>query len=470
MAANIYAQNSFIQTAGDKFTLDDVEFNFFGLNAYYLQSEAGESRKRYIVDDVFQSAKNIGVSVIRTWAFYDSSSFSNPSIIRKSPYEIQESGLIALDYVLHKARESGIYLILSLSNNYSAFGGIPQYIEWANQTRLNGSSNYSHNDFFTNDSIKQWFKFYIELLLNRTNSLNGIKYKDDTTIFSLEIINEGDNPGKDFTIIKNWYDEISSFIKSIDFNHLISTGEIGYDSYPDLFSNVDLMYNGSDFLINGYKGTSFYENSSLENIDYTSFHAYPTGWGISAKAGKTWMKDHYQISMNFTKPSLLGEFGIKENKLSVYNDWLEDVKRSSTRSAIVWQYRHPDVINNDGYGFNEFDSPELMDLFQKYINEINSDTIVTIPVPDNAVLHQNFPNPFNPVTTIRYSLPEDDFISVELYTTLGELVDVIEKGFKEKGEHEIILSFENYLLSSGVYFYSLKTSHESITKKLILLK
>jgi mannan endo-1,4-beta-mannosidase len=415
--ACVFPQNNFIKTFDDKFNLNNDEFKFFGFNAYYLQSESGDPSRRYIVDDVFQSAINVNVDVIRTWAFYESSSFSNPSVIRKGPYEIQESGLVALDYVLKKARENGIYLVLTLSNNYSAFGGIPQYINWANQIKLNGSDNYSHNDFFVNDSLKKWFKSYIEFLLNRTNTFNGIKYKDDSTIFSWEIINEAENPEKDFNVIKNWYEELSTFIRSIDQNHLITTGENGYDIYPSLYSDIDLMYNSSYFLVNGYKGTSFYENSQLEDIDYVSFHSYPNGWGLSAKAGKTWIKDHYKIVDEFNKPALLGEFGIVENKLSVYTDWIEEIKRSSTQSAIVWQYLHPDVINSDGYGFNELNSPELMELFQNYIIEINSDTVITTPIPKNVILYQNYPNPFNPVTAIKYSLHQGDFVSLEIYTS-----------------------------------------------------
>ncbi len=167
---------------------------------------------------------------------------------------------------------------------------------------------------------------------------------------------------------------------------------------------------------------------------------------------------------------MLGEFGIKENKLSVYTDWLEDIKRSSTQAAIVWQYLHPDVENNDGYGFNEFNSPDLMELFQQYITEINSDTVNNISIPNNLVLYQNYPNPFNPVTTIKYSLPEGDFVSLEVYTMLGELVGVVDKGYRQSGEYEIILSFDNILLGSGIYFYTLRTSSQSVTKKLMLLK
>ncbi len=127
-------------------------------------------------------------------------------------------------------------------------------------------------------------------------------------------------------------------------------------------------------------------------------------------------------------------------------------------------------MNTDGYGFNEFNLPELVEIFQNYIEEINSDTANSISVPENVVLYQNFPNPFNPVTTIKFALPINDYVSFEIYTSLGELVGEVDKGYKEKGEHEVILSFENFLLSSGVYFYTLRTSSHIITKKIILLK
>ncbi|NWF51250.1 MAG: cellulase family glycosylhydrolase [Ignavibacteriaceae bacterium] len=470
LISSTIAQENFIKAYGNKFILNKKEFRFLGFNAYYLQSEAGLDNRKYIVDEVMQAAERIGSKVIRTWAFNEDKAFSNPSVIRKSPYEFQESGLIALDYVLQKAREHRIYLIFTLSNNFPGLGGVSQYIEWANDRKLNGSDKYTHKDFFEKDSIKWWFKYYISILLHRTNTLTGIKYKDDPTIFAWEIMNEAENPFEDFILIKNWYKEISSFIKTIDPNHLITTGETGYDSFLNLYSDADLMYNSSYFLFNGYKGTSFYQNSFTKSIDYVSFHCYPDGWGLTSKAGNTWIQDHYQLAEEFNKPCLLGEFGIKENKLHVYKEWLELIKRSSFKSAVVWQYLHPDVINNDGYGFNENSSPEIVELFKDYIKEIDYDTLNNNLIPGNIVLYQNYPNPFNPVTTIKYSLPEKDFITLALYSTVGELIGILDYGFKEKGEYQIILSFDNELLGSGVYFFTLHSSEKSITKKLLLIK
>ena len=113
----------------------------------------------------------------------------------------------------------------------------------------------------------------------------------------------------------------------------------------------------------------------------------------------------------------------------------------------------------------------MVNLFKDFIKDITEDISVQFAViPDEVILFQNFPNPFNPVTTIRYALPKDDFISIELCNSLGELIQKIEKSFKPRGEHEFTLSFNNNLLSSGIYIYTLRTSDKTISKKLVLLK
>jgi hypothetical protein len=192
---------------------------------------------------------------------------------------------------------------------------------------------------------------------------------------------------------------------------------------------------------------------------------------MNAQSGITWMKDHTQISEELDKPIVIGEFGVKQNKIAVYEDWLNEVKKSKSKSAIVWHYVHKDVINNDGYGFNEFNSPELVNLFKDFIKDIGKDTsALFVEIPYEVELYQNFPNPFNFVTTIRYSLPKDDFVSIELYNSLGELIQEIEKSYKPRGQHELTLSFDNSLLSSGIYICTLTTSDKTLSKKLILLK
>lgn len=469
-AITIIPQNPFIEAKDSKFILKGKDFRFFGVNAYYLQSSAADSRKKYIIDDVFAFAKQSGFKVIRTWAFNNSDSIY-PGVISSKPYELIEQSLSGLDYLLAKAKENELYLILTLANNFSDYGGISQYIKWANQYLPPPPAQpFSHNHFFSEDSILNWYKFYVGSILNRVNAYNGIRYKDDPTIFSFELINEALNSGFSYSYIKNWYEKAADYFKSIDTNHLITTGEIGFDADASKYSNLDFFYNSVNFLFNGSYGTSFGVNSALQKIDYTSIHCYPEAWNMNAKAGITWIKDHTEISEQLNKPIIVGEFGVKQNKTVVYEDWLNEIKKNKSKAAIAWHYVHNDVVNNDGYGFNETTSPELVEIFKLFAKEIEDTSEILAEIPNETELYQNFPNPFNPVTTIRYSLPKDEYIRIELYNSLGELVEEIESGFKQRGIHELTLSFNGSLLSSGIYIYTLKTPNKVISKKLILLK
>jgi hypothetical protein len=83
-------------------------------------------------------------------------------------------------------------------------------------------------------------------------------------------------------------------------------------------------------------------------------------------------------------------------------------------------------------------------------------------------LGQNFPNPFNPETTIRYGLPSKTHVLLAVYNALGERVAVLAEGEQESGLHEV--RFDGSALASGVYFYRLQSPGYVQTKKLSLLK
>jgi bacillolysin len=95
--------------------------------------------------------------------------------------------------------------------------------------------------------------------------------------------------------------------------------------------------------------------------------------------------------------------------------------------------------------------------------QTNSDAI-----PAAFELAQNYPNPFNPVTKIEYSLPQRTTIKLSVFDMLGKEVSILANGMAEAGKHEIV--FNGATLPSGVYFYTLTSSFNSITKKLLLLK
>ena len=83
-------------------------------------------------------------------------------------------------------------------------------------------------------------------------------------------------------------------------------------------------------------------------------------------------------------------------------------------------------------------------------------------------LNQNFPNPFNPVTEITFSLPRAADIELSVYNVLGEKVDIIFQGYMREGKHE--LSWNGINFPSGVYFYRLETTGLTLSKKMILIK
>ena len=83
-------------------------------------------------------------------------------------------------------------------------------------------------------------------------------------------------------------------------------------------------------------------------------------------------------------------------------------------------------------------------------------------------LSQNFPNPFNPTTSIKYSLPEQQFVSVKVFDILGREVASLVNEIKPAGNYEV--NFDASNLSSGVYFYQLRAGSFTATGKLILMK
>lgn len=89
-------------------------------------------------------------------------------------------------------------------------------------------------------------------------------------------------------------------------------------------------------------------------------------------------------------------------------------------------------------------------------------------VPANAELLQNHPNPFNPSTTIRYSIPASGLVTIKLFDILGNEIASLVNEEKPAGNYEI--KFNAAKLSSGVYFYCLQAGSFVKTKKMILMK
>lgn len=89
-------------------------------------------------------------------------------------------------------------------------------------------------------------------------------------------------------------------------------------------------------------------------------------------------------------------------------------------------------------------------------------------LPSEYKLSQNDPNPFNPVTNIKYQIPKDAFVSIKVYNMVGQEVAVLVNEFKRAGEYSYDFSGAN--LTTGVYFYRMISGDFSQTKKMMLIK
>ena len=90
------------------------------------------------------------------------------------------------------------------------------------------------------------------------------------------------------------------------------------------------------------------------------------------------------------------------------------------------------------------------------------------PIPKSFVLYQNYPNSSNPKTTINYSVPKSNIITIKVYDILGREAKTLVNEQKAPGNY--IIEFNANKLSSGVYFYQLRVGDFISTKKMVLFK
>ena len=95
-------------------------------------------------------------------------------------------------------------------------------------------------------------------------------------------------------------------------------------------------------------------------------------------------------------------------------------------------------------------------------------------MPDTYILKQNFPNPFNPTTTLNFALPEEqELVTLTVYNQLGQPVRMLLNGDESAGYKSVVWDGRNdaaQLVGTGIYFYQIRAGNFSQTRKMILLK
>ena len=314
----------FVTTSGTTFSLNGETFSFGGTNAYWATSLASED-----LTSLFSQMNSANLKVLRIFGWGDNvggpedSSFQYWSGSTNTPNPAAFSA--HMDPIISAAEAAGIKLVIPMIGNWGP--SINLYIQ---QVLGSGAT---HDTFYSDAGLVAAYKTYVNFFVNR--------YSSSPAIFAWELMNEprctgDDNRGAssacDTTMITNWVSEISSYIKSIDSNHMVTVGDEGWftpsqgygDSYP---------YGGSE-------GIDWVANLKLDSIDYGTLHLYPDSWGESSDWGNTWITQHGQQAKTAGKPAVLEEFGTTDvsNRQSIVSGWLDSAYSVGLAGFQYWQF------------------------------------------------------------------------------------------------------------------------------------
>jgi len=162
---------------------------------------------------------------------------------------------------------------------------------------------------------------------------------------------------------------------------------------------------------------------------------------------------------------LVGEMDIVDNNYlktgAVYGDDMttEAVDGALQDEALVFRY-------------NDYESDPVRLSFSGNM-ELSKVDLVFRNIPETFTLHQNFPNPFNPITTLRYDLPSDALVTLSIYDMLGREITKLVNTNQEAGFKSVQWDATDSMgrpVSAGVYLYQIQAGEFVETRKMVLLK
>lgn len=224
--------NYFIQAKDGKFVYGPECKRFYvsGWNSWELVESAAGALQLFgaslpdsitgpeLVRKLLDRAAENKLNVLRTWAHTVSPQYA----LELSPGEYSEAAFRGLDYLLNEARKRGIRVLLVLIDNWSETNGVDQIVKWAGQS--------VHEAFFSDPVAKTLYKNRMTTILKRVNSITGVPYANDPTIFGWNLISEP-RCYKCGDILKVWIDEMAAHFRTLDTNHMLTVGEEGF--YPE---------------------------------------------------------------------------------------------------------------------------------------------------------------------------------------------------------------------------------------------
>jgi mannan endo-1,4-beta-mannosidase len=296
--------DKFVTVSDGKFILAGQPYYFIGANFWEGMNLGvdGPSGNRNLLLHDLDDLQKLGVTNLRVMAASegpDSEPHRMVPALMESPGEYNLSVLDGLDYLLSEMGTRGMKAVMVLNNYWQWSGGMAQYVSWHEKSPIPYPGDYGIfmdyvSEFYACDECQTWYRDHIEAMIEHFNPYTGLKYRDDSTIFSWELANEP----RRYPL--SWINDTAAFIKSLDPNHMVTTGSEG--TPPGENQNF----------IETHKGT---------DIDYSTIHIWPQNWGwynpqspstfqTGVKRAITYFKKHAVESATLGKPMVLEEFGL----------------------------------------------------------------------------------------------------------------------------------------------------------------
>lgn len=316
----------FIRVKGTSFLLGDEPYYFLGTNLWYgcYLGSAGAIGDRERLIDELDLLKSLGIKNLRILAASEQSDIKNSlkPAIHITPGVYNDDLLEGLDFLLNEMREREMHAVLFLTNYWEWSGGMSQYNAWTSNGKAVDPEdpNYGWGEFmrlsatfYTNEKANEYYRNFIEKIITRKNKFNDIYYFEDPTIMAWQLANEPRPWGKGEHIddYYKWIDSTAAFIKSLDPNHLVTTGNEGTRGSLD----------SEEYYITAHKS---------KFIDYITFHLWVKNWSWydakrkdetynSAKEKAiAYINKHIEFAKQIGKPIILEEFGIARD-LEIYS-------------------------------------------------------------------------------------------------------------------------------------------------------
>lgn len=314
----------FVQVEGNGFVLRGEPYHFVGTNLWYgayLGSPGPEGDRRRLVREL-DTLKANGITNLRVLAASEASELTRavrPALI-EAPGEYNDNLLRGLDFLLDEMAKRDMKAVLYLNNFWQWSGGMAQYVAWfTGEPVLDPDATGDWNAFMQNSArfyrlaeAQALYREVIELVVTRTNSINGRRYNDDPTIMSWQLANEP-RPGSDadgrpyFDHFKRWIHESARYIDSLAPRQLVSTGNEGA---MGSLRDIEL----------------YREAHQSPHVDYLTFHLWLKNWGWfdvdrpeqtynSAMANaREYIDRHIDLADEMGKPTVLSEFGVERDR------------------------------------------------------------------------------------------------------------------------------------------------------------